>query len=158
MWYKKTLVVFLVFSCKPIPNLYDWQDFNLSTSLATPKYQTEYSILKEELDRMFFTHVNYKKKCDISLFINKTSVGSGITSTTFAVNETLISTVTYTLKCNDNTKIVKTISMSSDFNITQAKTVGQYVSERTVAREIAKKIATKIYEDIKLSSLLLNQK
>lgn len=153
------LVLFLVLqSCKTVNLESEKYQMRITTTLLTPIHQEEYSIIKNELEKLFFTSEKVTRQCNISIVIQKTIQQSGLTSTAFSINQTLNFTVKYHLTCNDNMETSGNVTLTNDLTLLQDKTVGQYVGQNHIAHETSKQAASMIYNQIKIFSILNNKK
>lgn len=131
---------------------------NLTTSLTTPQFQEEYSVIKSELEQSFFTTKSVERKCNIAIGIEQTKAFFGLTSTTFSVNLTMDFVVKYQLKCNDDLSNSGIVKLNGDLTLVQEKTLGQYVGERHILHEISKRAAAVIHNEVKIFLILHNKK
>lgn len=153
MLYKFCLLLLLL-SCSRIDNISFRDPINIEISLLTPVKQESYSIMKYEFDTLFNIQETASIKCDLSLAISDRTENSGITSTAFAINQTLIFTVFYVFKCNNNWKLEKSVTLTNEFTPQQEKTVGQYIGEQYFLQQISKRAAKEIYDEINLFVIL----
>ncbi|MDA0617662.1 MAG: hypothetical protein O3A66_02960 [Proteobacteria bacterium] len=152
-------IFFLLFcACTKIDISSDDSAIRITTTLITPEHQEEYSVIKNELERAFFTTHPIQKECNVAIEIEKTEQYSGLTSTTFSVNMTVDFVVKYHLQCNDKTKTNGIVKLNGDLTLVQDKTLGQYVGERHIVNEISKRSASIIYNEIKIFLILHNKK
>ncbi len=156
MWCR--ILLLLCVACTKIDMSSDYHAIHINTTLETPEYQEEYSIIKHELERSFFTTNPNRKECNIVIGIEKAKQYSGVTSTTFSVNMTIDFTVKYNLECSDEIKTNGIVKLSGDLTLVQDKTLGQYVGERHIINEISKRSASIIYNEIKIFLILHNKK
>ncbi|MFT4967042.1 MAG: hypothetical protein ACI9CD_000037 [Candidatus Deianiraeaceae bacterium] len=150
----KILFSVILYSCTPVNFQKDIGDIKITTNLLTQQHQEEYSIIKHELEKLFFTTNTNAKKCNIDISITQNLMQSGVTSTTFTVNQTLTMQTDYTFICDSNNKTNSTISLTSELILIQDKTLGQYVGEQAIAKQIAKQTASVIYDEIKIFSIM----
>ncbi len=154
----KILFSVILYSCTPVNFQKDIGDIKITTNLLTHQHQEEYSVIKHELEKLFFTTNTNAKKCNIDISITQNVVQSGMTSTTFTVNQTLTMQTDYTFICDGSSnKTNSTIALTSELILIQDKTLGQYVGEQAIAKQIAKQTASVIYDEIKIFSILDNK-
>lgn len=153
MWCKFFLLLFFVFSCQKVEIDSFNEPMDLEISLSTKTHQEPYSVMKYEFEKIFNIRPS-KLKCNLSIAINYYTQNSGIASTAFAINQTLVFTTVYSFQCNNGLKIEKPITLTNEFTIQQEKTMGQYVGEKHFLQEISKRMAKEIYDDISLFIIL----
>lgn len=140
----------LLFSCTRIDDQTFREPVDMKISLMTPVQQEPYSIMKREFENLFNIQESASMKCNLDLTITHRTESSGITSTAFAINQTLLFTVSYVFKCNNDWKLVKSVTLTNEFTPQQEKTVGQYVGEQYFLQQISKRAAKEIYDEINL--------
>lgn len=158
MWCKYCLILFLISSCKYIQSESLLQHIDITTKLLTLKYQEEYSIIDTEIKKYFYSNKPKTNKCLLEIDIQKSVTPAGLTSTAFSINQTQNFVVKYNFLCQDGLKIHNFITTEDSITFVQEKTLGMYVGERYVSREISKKAASMIYNKIKLETALYYKK
>ncbi len=152
MWYKIIFALFII-SCNKIETDAFDEPLDLSISLLTPTQQESFSFMKNEFAKVFNIQPS-KVKCDLSVSIKHYKQNTGISSTAFAINQTLVFTTLYSFTCNNGWQVSKPITLTNEFTVQQDKTVGQYVGEKYFLQEISKRMAKEIYDEISLFILL----
>lgn len=153
----KLFALLIVVSCAKIDTATFREPVNMEISLLTPVQQESYSVMKREFQNLFNIQKSADMQCSLDLAISHRTENSGITSTAFAINQTLLFTVFYVFKCDNNWHLEKSITLTNESTPQQEKTVGQYIGEQFFLQEISKRAAREIYDEINLFIALKKQ-